>query len=115
MIKLELILCEKCNNYDFFECDEDGVWEDGCRNPNIKTEFYNWRRIYKCKYYTKIPIQRFRKATKRQLSYLVSSLFHFRDGKFLGKLNKATISHIQRERERYLAYRDYLLNELGGV
>ena len=102
----------------FLECDEDGLWADDCKDPNVVTVFGNFYRKKKCKYYKQITYEKMLKEVKRRLSAITSYSFYYRDPRKIGplgppsKLTKGKITWIKFDIRRYLDYRDYLFNEL---
>jgi len=104
-----MLLCEKCNNFYFPECDEDGCWSIGCKNPNVLEVFNNFCRRYKCKYYQKISLEKMLRETKRVLTRITNHLFHYRDSKYVRKASRFIMGLVKTRLETYLGYRDYLM------
>lgn len=107
-------LCEICNNFISPEPDEDGFICMGCKSPKVISEFQNFIRKYKCKYFRKITYENFFQETKKILSRITNKTFHYRDKKYKYKTNKHTIQDYKYLIEDYINFRDYLFSKLEG-
>lgn len=107
-----MILCDMCDKYLFPEPDEDGIWSAGCRSPSVITEFMNFFRLKKCKYYRKISYSKLLERCKFLLSNINSYSFHYRDSKYRKKLGKFNRHRLEMHINDYLEFRNYLFKEL---
>jgi len=105
-------LCVICNNYISPEPDEDGIICLGCKSPKVISEFGNFLRKYKCKYYRKITYDNFFQETKNILRELTRKTFFYRDRKCKSKTTLSTIKSYKWLLNRYISYRDYLFKKL---
>lgn len=93
-----MILCEKCNNYDY---------EGFCESPSVISTFGNFFRKYKCKYYRRIKYGKLLLHMKRQLK----SLIYYGRNRMRGVRRFRYLPlgvHILWEQEHYFNLRDYL-------
>lgn len=110
--KTGMILCEKCDNFLFPECDEDGYIGVGCREPKVVDVFMNFFRKFKCKYYKQLTYSKMHKEVKNRLRVITSFSFYYRDPRPTGprRLRKWEFQVLKSDITRYLAYRDYLFS-----
>lgn len=107
-----MILCEKCDQFLFPECDEDGIWSAGCKSPKVVSVFMNFFRKKKCRYYQKISYDKLLKETKIVLSRLTSYTFHYRDKRYPGHVSPFNLNRFKTNLQDYIEFKEFLFNEL---
>ena len=110
-----MILCDKCAKYLPPEIDEENSWSAGCLSPSVISEFLNFFRLKKCKYYRKISYAQMLNRCKSLLNDINSYSFHYRDKRYLNKTTKWKVKCWNRTILDYLEFKAYLFNEIKKV